>query len=325
MANDQRLAHSTPAGRDCGRVGDARLAVPAGPAMVKGAERAGRMTRPFPHSLSPGPTDQVGPFLCLHAAVRGGASWSLFIIFVMSVSAVFELSSVAFFGRTAAEYAAFFKLDLPALRGCQVLDVAAGPSSFAAEANGLGVEVTAVDPLYGCRPDGLAAHVQLDYQRVLAQMQAKPACFLAGAGADGAEGFFSSLAAAEESRRAAAARFLTDYAAHFVHGRYRGGALPALPFADASFDVVLCAHLLFIYARQFDYAFHRAAALELVRVSRSDVRIHPICGADGEPYPELERLRRELAAVGVASELEAVPYRFFRGSGTMLVLRRETG
>ena len=43
-----------------------------------------------------------------------------------------ELSSVSFFGRTLAEYAQFFALDLAALRGRAVLYVAAGPSSFTA-------------------------------------------------------------------------------------------------------------------------------------------------------------------------------------------------
>ena len=32
-------------------------------------------------------------------------------------------------------------------------------------------------------------------------------------------------------------------------------SLPALPFLDQSFSLVLCAHLLFIYADKFDYAW----------------------------------------------------------------------
>ncbi len=76
-------------------------------------------------------------------------------------------------------------------------------------------------------------------------------------------------------------------------------------------------------ARQFDYAFHLAACRELLRVAHEEVRIHPVCGADGRPYPELTRLRRELAAGGIGSEVRKVDYEFFAGSGTMLVLRRE--
>ena len=58
--------------------------------------------------------------------------------------------------------------------------------------------------------------------------------------------------------------------------RGRDGALPRLPFFDGAFDLVLCAHLLFIYARRFDFAWHLAACQELVRVSAGEVRLHPV-------------------------------------------------
>jgi hypothetical protein len=224
-----------------------------------------------------------------------------------------ELPSVSFFGRTLSEYAQFFSLDLAALRGRAVLDVAAGPSSFTAEACRHRVDAVAVDPLYGCSTDVLATHVQLDYERMFAQMRAKPSLFRFKS--------FPSIDAAETDRRIAAQRFLTDYTAHFVHGRYLGAALPRLPFLDGAFDLVLCAHLLFVYARRFDFAWHVAACRELVRVSTGEVRIHPLCGVDGRRYPELARLRRELLEHGITSEVVAVDYEFFAGASSMLVLQ----
>ncbi len=116
-------------------------------------------------------------------------------------------------------------------------------------------------------------------------------------------------------------RFLGDYADYFVHGRYVGAALPHLPWADGAFDLVLCAHLLFLYAARFDFDWHAAACRELVRVSRGEVRIHPLCGLDGKPWPELERLRRTLAAGGIDSEIMPVDYEFFIGTGTTLRLK----
>lgn len=223
-----------------------------------------------------------------------------------------ELPSVSFFGRTLSEYAQFFSLDLPALRGRAVLDVAAGPSSFTAEACRHRVDAVAVDPLYGCSADVLATHVQLDYDRMFAQMRAKPSLFRFKS--------FPSIDAAEADRRVAAQRFLTDYTAHFVHGRYLGAALPHLPFLDRAFDLVLCAHLLFVYARRFDFAWHVAACRELVRVSTGEVKIHPLCGVDGRRYPELARLRRELLEQGITSEVVTVDYEFFAGTSSMLVL-----
>lgn len=226
----------------------------------------------------------------------------------------FELSSVAFFGRSLNEYARFFPLDIRALQGLRVLDVASGPSAFAASAARCGVQVTAVDPLYGCAADVLATHVRLDYARTVAQMRAKPELFRLKS--------FASLDDAIRERDEAARLFLSDYEDGFLNNRYVGGALPRLPFPDASFDLVLCAHLLFIYERLFDYAFHLAACRELARVSRREVRIHPVCGADGRPYRELDRLRADLAKSGITSRVETVDYEFFRGSDSTLVLTR---
>lgn len=225
-----------------------------------------------------------------------------------------ELPSISFFGRSLAEYAQFFALDVAALRGRDVLDVAAGPSSFAAEACARRINAVAVDPLYGTPLESLAARVRTDYDHMFAQMRAKRQLLRFKA--------FPSVAAAEVDRRGAAERFLADYGAHFIHNRYVSGSLPRMPFFDGTFDVVLCAHLLFTYAARFDFDWHLAACRELVRVSADEVRIHPLCGLDGKPYPGLNRLRRELREAGIASEVRAVDYEFFVGASSMLVLRR---
>ncbi len=225
-----------------------------------------------------------------------------------------ELPSISFFGRSLAEYAQFFALDLAALKGRDVLDVAAGPSSFAAEACARKINAVAVDPLYIERPETLAARIARDYGAMFAQMRAKRRLFRWKS--------FPSIDAAELDRRGAAGRFLADYETHFIHNRYVAGSLPRLPFFDGTFDLVLCAHLLFTYAQRFDFDWHLAACRELVRVSASEVRIHPLVGLDGKPYAGLARLRRELRAGGIASDVVAVDYEFFTGANSMLVLRR---
>ena len=218
------------------------------------------------------------------------------------------------FGRTLAEYNQFFALDLDALRGADVLDVGAGPSSFTAEACARRIDAVAVDPFYSSPVDDLAGRIASDYERMFAQMRAKPRLFRLKS--------FPSLGAAETDRKLAAQRFLADYAVHFAHGRYVSGALPRLPFFDRTFDLVLCAHLLFLHAARFDFEWHLAACRELVRVSAREVRIHPLCGPDGKPYPKLPALRRELRAAGIESEVVTLDYEFFVGSNSMLVLRR---
>jgi hypothetical protein len=227
-----------------------------------------------------------------------------------------ELPTVSFFGRTLAEYAQFFALDVDKLRGCDVLDVAAGPSSFVAEACARRVDAVAVDPFYGGPAEDMSGQIEADYARMFAQMRAKRQLFRGRS--------FPSIDAAETDRRLAAQRFLADYSAHFVHGRYVGGALPQLPFFDRTFDLVLCAHLLFIYGARFDYDWHLAACRELVRVSANEVRIHPLCGPDGKPYSKLPALRRELREQGIESEVVSVDYEFFVGATSMMILRRAT-
>jgi hypothetical protein len=252
-----------------------------------------------------------------------------------------QLPSVSFFGRSLEEYAHFFALDLGKLRGRAVLDVASGPSSFTAEACRRGIEAVAVDPLYGSTLDSLRTHVQVDYSKMLTQMRTKPRLFrlsrpgtarvavgeLAPARRPGtrAPAYYASIDEAEADRRGAAQRFLVDYEAHFAHGRYVGGALPRLPFLDGAFDIVLCAHLLFTYARRFDFDWHLAACRELARVSGGEVRIHPVCGPDGQVYSEIGRLRGELLARGITSEIVPVAYEFFVGADSMLILNPNGG
>lgn len=229
-----------------------------------------------------------------------------------AAASTLELPAVSFFGRTLDEYCRFFDLDPAALRNRAVLDVAAGPSSFVAEARRRGVDAVAVDPLYD-RPQGeLAARVRDDYDRMFRQMREKRRLFRFKT--------FPSFDAAETDRRAAASRFLADYESNVRHGRYVRASLPLLPFLDGAFDLVICAHLLFIYAARFDFAWHVAACAELARVSHGEVRIHPLVGPGGKPYAELDRLRAELGALDITSEVRKVNYEFFMGSSSMLVL-----
>jgi 2-polyprenyl-3-methyl-5-hydroxy-6-metoxy-1,4-benzoquinol methylase len=61
-------------------------------------------------------------------------------------SSRFQLQSVAFFGRTLAEYLQMLALDHEGLRGPKILDVASGPGSFVAESLAMGLDATGCDP-----------------------------------------------------------------------------------------------------------------------------------------------------------------------------------
>ncbi len=237
-----------------------------------------------------------------------------------SLSSEFVLPKIHFFGRNLAEYCRIFLLrpERELLPGTQVLDAAGGPSSFTAEATRLGLRAVAADPHYGARPDALATLVRADHARVSAQMLAKPHLLSPSAES------FPDLESAIAGRASAAAEFLADYETGFLHGRYIGASLPRLPFADASFDLTLCGHLLFLHAALLDQDFHLEACHELLRVTRpgGEVRLHPLCGGDGRGYAGLDRLLADLKKDGVANERIPVRGAFFHAADATLVLKR---
>jgi hypothetical protein len=225
-----------------------------------------------------------------------------------------ELDSIVFYGRTLDEYARFFDLDLPALRGKSVLDCPSGAASFAAEAHELGIRAVACDPLFAEPPQGLFARGERDIAHVVERVEPVKHLYRWR--------FYDSVATLAAFRRRALERFAADFAAGLAAGRYVAGSLPHLPFPDASFDLVLSAHFLFTYSDRLDYAFHLAAALDLARVARGRVRIYPLLDPRSRPYEHLSRLRTDLQQRGIASRLVDVDFEFQGGSNQMLELTR---
>lgn len=115
--------------------------------------------------------------------------------------------------------------------------------------------------------------------------------------------------------------FLGDYEQGKAQGRYVDAELPALPLRDASFDLALCSHFLFLYTTQLGEAFHRSAILEMCRVA-GEVRIFPLLALGGQQSPYVEPNLHELRRLGFHADLETVPYEFQRGGNQMMRVRR---
>ncbi|MBM4008742.1 MAG: methyltransferase [Planctomycetes bacterium] len=217
----------------------------------------------------------------------------------MSAQAPFSLPTVAFFGRTLAEYLQCFCLDAKELRGLRVLDCPSGPGSFAAEATALGCDVVAVDPAYEASADELERRASADIDACIKQMRAKPWAAPLG-----------DLDAYEAAKREALGRFIKDFRAN--PERYRAASLPKLPFADRQFDLVLSGHLLFFYAplaedgalegHRFDLAWHHEAIGELARVCSGEMRVYPTMALNVAP-------RRHCYASPIEADLEARGWR----------------
>ncbi len=183
-----------------------------------------------------------------------------------------ELADVVFYGRLGQQALAMFNLEgeQERWRSARVLDCPGGPGSLPALLRGSVEEIVAVDPLYALPPQELERRARSDLDRALAQLRVSPTL----------RPDFDLEACRQEHLEALDA-FLEDRRRH--PGQYLCAALPELPFADGSFDLVLSGHLLFAYAplrdgglsssSDFDLAWHRRALAELCRVSRQAVRL----------------------------------------------------
>jgi len=214
--------------------------------------------------------------------------------------------------RSMAEYRAMFGLTDADLGG-RILDCPGGGASFTAEAAARGTDALAVDPVYATPVDELAGRMEEELARGARWTEANAERYVWN--------FYGDPAGHARVRADSARAFVADRAQH--PERYRAGSLPDLPFPDDDVDLVLSSHLLFTYADRLDAEFHRAALLEMLLVSRGEVRVYPVVDQAGRPLDGLiGRLVTELTSAGIEAEVSRVDYEFQRGATEMLRLRR---
>jgi hypothetical protein len=224
---------------------------------------------------------------------------------------MFTLDQVVPWGRSFDEYRRMFALSDADL-GLKILGCGDGPASFNAEATRRGANVISCDPIYRFTSDHIRDRIAITYEQILEQTRQNVDDFV-----------WDSIESVDELgriRMAAMEAFLQDYGPGKAQGRYIDGELPALPFADSSFDLALCSHLLFLYSSQLGEAFHRAAIVELCRTAR-EVRIFPLIELGGQRSPFTERMVEELHGQGLGASIETVAYEFRRGANQMMRIR----
>jgi SAM-dependent methyltransferase len=191
------------------------------------------------------------------------------------------LDKVVLLGRTLDEYRRYFALDLETWRGKAILDVASGVSSFCAEANQLGLNVTAFDAIYDLSADEIQPRCEMDLDHVVNAVRDLKTYRW---------DFYKSPENLRTFRERAYRTFLDDYRARRA-GCYVPGLLPTLPFRDGQFDLTLVSYLLFAYEDQLDYEFHQDSLLEIMRVTRGEARLYPIVSFEAVRSSYIDRMR----------------------------------
>jgi hypothetical protein len=225
---------------------------------------------------------------------------------------MFTLDQVVPWGRSFEEYGRMFLLNERDLTW-RVLGCGDGPASFNAQATRRGATVTSCDPIYRWTSGDLEQRIADTYDQVMAQTRLNAGQFVWDA--------IPSVEDLGRVRMSAMHEFLEDYERGKAEGRYVDAELPTLPFPDGSFDLALCSHLLFLYSAQLDQAFHRAAVLELARVSH-EVRVFPLLALNGKRSPYVDAAVAALVEAGLTVSIEVVAYEFQRGGNQMMRVRR---
>lgn len=212
--------------------------------------------------------------------------------------------------RGLAEYREYFQLTSQDL-DLAILDCPAGAAGFAAQVNSRGGRVVAADIAYQQPMALVESRARADLAATTDVHLNNPDLFT--------NGIFATVDQLVDDRSQALEDFLTDRVLHPNH--YVAACLPDLPFPDDSFDLVLSPYLLFCYGDRLDVEFHRRSIRELLRVTRSEVRMTPLCEADGSISPWRDSLLQEFGEVADVSVISGIRSTH-RGAGQTAVVRK---
>jgi hypothetical protein len=225
---------------------------------------------------------------------------------------MFTLDTVVPWGRSFDEYCSMFALSDRDL-GLKILDCGGGPASFNAEGTRGGHAIVSCDPIYQFTASQIETRIAATSADILDQTRQNAAEFV-----------WTNIRSVDELgavRMSAMHTFLDDYEAGQREGRYRDGALPALRFAERSFDLALSSHFLFLYTEQFDESFHTSSIAEMCRVA-DEVRIFPLLALGSVRSRHVDPVAEEMRRRGFRVSIEEVPYEFQRGGNQMMRIRR---
>lgn len=230
----------------------------------------------------------------------------------------YEQQGVAITCRSFGEYTRMFSLDEKLLHNEVILDIAAGASSFSAEAIVRGNQSYAVDPRFELPPEELQTVVEEEIRVSTQKLDRLKDQF--------DWSYYGSVEQHQASRVNSSKMFCEHYESDwnkpervYVHAR-----LPLLPFEDNKFSLILCSHFLFLYESQLDLSFHQASLLEMIRVCRpgGEIRIYPLLTLNFVNYPLLDELINQIISEHI--EITYLPSKlpFIPSSSLVLCIRK---
>ncbi len=220
-----------------------------------------------------------------------------------------EYEKVVPWGRSYTEYVSMFHLS-PGFLSQKVLGCGDGPAAFNAVANAFGGNVTSIDPIFKLSKNEIEKRIKETFTEVIDQTKANIDKFKWEQ--------FGSLEGLGIIRMKSMKQFLNDYEQGKEEGRYIEASLPKLPFADKSFDLVLCSHFLLLYSDMFDLDFHIKAIDEMLRVG-NEVRIFPVVDLNSEKSKHLDAIMEKYTN----HELLTVNYEFQKNGNQMLKIKSQ--
>ncbi len=223
-----------------------------------------------------------------------------------------NLKNIVLIGRTFEEYYKMFDLDnLP--KNEQILDVASGASSFCAEANAKGYNVTASDRIYSLSPSEIEQKCRQDLDMVVKQLPDIADLYVWT--------FFKDIQALKIQREKAYRLFIEDFKKYGTK-RYIPVEHPSTAFVDNQFTISLVSHFLFLYEDHVDYDMHRKVILELLRITSKEIRIFPIVNLRGKKSSFVDTLMQDRDFKRFKISIKKIDYEFMKNGNEMMVVTR---
>lgn len=223
-----------------------------------------------------------------------------------------ELSKTIFIGRTFEEYMSMFSLEEEDIQGKSILDAPAGACSFNAVASSKGADVISCDIAYSHSIEELQSKGMHDIQHAVAGITQAKDQFTWGS--------IKDIQQLKQFRLTALNQCVGNMKKN--PEKYIFTELPFLPFEDQHFDLTLSAHFLFTYGDRLDEEFHLNTIKELLRVTKTELRIFPLVDLQSKRYSALDSIIEYIQSLNWKVEEKKAKYEFQREANSYLKIQR---